>query len=481
MKKLAVSLFIFLYSAVYANSAEPDRIDQQIINSTYNDQFDAAKKLCLDQISTNQNSPKYYYYLINVKILEYYKKISELDPSKREEGRKNLNEEIINYCENVVDKIDESGLSVENKFYYGTIYAYLARVYGVDNSWWSAFKSGKKAKNFMQDVIKSDPQFFDAYLVLGMIEYYADRMNGVAGFIAGILGLSGSRETGLYYLRTAYDKGKLTFGQSSLMMIEIYTSLEGNDFAALPYFEKFLNRFPQNRKTLNAYCQTLMNLWNFKKAEELIKNDRDNLIDDYAKARFYDMTGNSALAIRYGEKALLNEKNLYRGGAAASRYIIVLNCWLTGDNDKAKKYEPLLSERYKIEFYAAQKNEKEKKWLREFSVKIAQNRQMNDIENYLKTKPDFSRVPNYEDEFNLLAGAFYFKNNLYNRAAVFFEKSVESKDERDKVSAAGSLVEIYLRENVNKSKVENLLKIIDNIDSSRLSYRSKDLAKKYNL
>jgi hypothetical protein len=475
-------LFVLIIASIIsARSAEPGPIDQQIITFTFNEQYDLAKKLCQDQINLNQSSPKYYYYIINAKILEYYQKVAELDPSRRDEGRKILNREIIDYCETIIEKIDDSKLTTENKFYYGTIFADLARIYGVDASWWSAFKSGKKAKGFMQEVIKADPQFYDAYLVLGMLEYYADRMSGVTGFIAGVLGLSGNRETGLNYLKLAYDRGKLTFGLTSLTLIEVYTSLEGNEYASLPYFEKFLERFPKNRRTLNAYCQTLMNLFEIKKAEKLINGDEENLIDDYARARYYDLTGSPALAVKYGERALQNEKKLYRGGAGASRYIIVLNSWLTGDNAKVKKYEAGLSDRYKESLASVRKNEKESRWLRELSILAALDKPPANIENYIKSKPDLSRLKNLQDEYNLLLGIFYFRNAQFVRAEQYFSGSIDSPDERDRVSALRYLVELYLKESVNKSKVENLLRIISDLDNTRLSSRSRDLKTKYNI
>lgn len=475
-------LILLLVSAVIAaKPIEPTLIDQQIITFTFNEQYDQAKKLCQEQINLSPNSPKYYYYLINAKILEYYQRVAELDPEKRDEGRKTLNKEIIDYCENVIDKIDEFKLSLENKFYYGTIHAYLARVYGVDASWWSAFKSGKKSKSIMEEIIKTDPQFYDSYLVLGMLGYYADRMSGVTSFIAGVLGFSGDREKGLAHLQLAYEKGRLTFGQSALTLIEVYTSLEGNEYAALSYFENFLKQFPKNKRTLNAYCQILMNVWDFKKVEYIIKNDKDNLVDDYARALYYNFKGDSELAIQYGEKALQNERKLFRGGGTAARYIIALNSWLIGDNTRVKKYETALNERYKETFATFKSYEPEGKWLRELSIQIALDKTVPEIEIFARTKPNFRNIKEYEDQYNLLFGALYFKNNLFDKAEQSFNKSITAANERDKYAAVRYLVEIYMRQAVDKTKVKKLLGIIENLENTRLTYRSKDLETKYNL
>ena len=137
-------LFFLISSLLIGKSVEPNALDQKIIFHTFNEEYEQAKNLAQEQIKQNPNSPKYYYYMINVKILEYYQKVSELDSDKRDAGRKALNKEIIEYCENVIDKFDDTNHNIENKFYFGTIYGYLARVYGMDGSWWGAFRAGIK-------------------------------------------------------------------------------------------------------------------------------------------------------------------------------------------------------------------------------------------------------------------------------------------------------------------------------------------------
>jgi tetratricopeptide (TPR) repeat protein len=224
-----------------------------------------------------------------------------------------------------------------------------------------------------------------------------------------------------------------------------------------------------------------MNIGNLKKVETLIKNDKQDLVDYYAKARLYDLKGNSQLAIQFGEQALENEKKLYRGGGTAVRYIIVYNGWLIGDNSKVKKYEPTLNERYKELFAVIKNNEKESKWLRDLSVQIAYDKSIIDIENYVKSKPNFSKAKGFEDQFNLLLGAFYFEKGEFDEAEQYFKRSINAADNRNKYSAVRNLLEIYSRQNVDKSKVKTLLDVIDDMENDRLTYRAKDLEKKYNL
>lgn len=476
MKKLI--LFFLLPLLIIAKPYEPNNIDKQIINHTFNEEFESALKISRDQIKINAGSPKYYYYYINTKILEYYQKVAELDPEKRDAGRKALNKEIINYCEDVLNKFDKAKLDTENKFYLGSIYAYLGRINGIDGSWWSAFRNGQKSRNIMEEVLKADPQFYDAYLVLGMLYYYADRLSGVTGFIAGVLGMSGDRNKGINYLQLAYEKGKLTYGQTALTLIEVYSSLEDNDFEAIKFYEDFLNKYPRNKRTLNSYCQRLIGLYEFNKLASLINSD---LVEDYTKARYYDAIGNSELAIKFAESSLKNEKSIWRGATENAKYIIAFNSWLTGNTSLQKKYESELDERYKEIFATTKKYEHESKWLYQFSVFVANGKSVAEIENFAENKPDLKRAPDIESRFNLLMGLVYFKNNMLNQSETFYKRSLSSKNERDKYTAYKYLVDIYLKQNIDKSKVKKLLDEIDDFDNDRLTFRAKDLEKKYNL
>ena len=479
MKKI---LFLLILSSLaYAKSYEPTTIDRQILSYTYNEEFDQAKSLAQEQIKLNRNSPKYYYYLINAKIMEYYKRVAELSPENRDEGRKAINKEIIDYCENVIDKFEDAKLNLEDKFYYGSIYGYLARVYGLDRSWWSAFKSGKNAEDIMNEVLKADSSFYDAYLVLGMLNYYADRLSGITSFVAGILGYSGDRDKGLNQLKTAYEKGKFTFAQSALTLIEVYTNLEDNEYVAKKYYESFLKMYPYNSRILNAYCHELMGIGEIKKVETIIQNDNRNLIEDYTKARYYNMTGNSQLAIQFGEKALESNNQLWHGAGNYVRYIIVFNSWLIGDNTRVKKYEHDLTDRFQEAFTMDKKYPAESRWLSKLSVKISLSDSVDDIETFVKAKPTFNNAPGYNDQFNLLMGTFYFRNDLFEKAQEYLNKITDAKDEGVRYGSLKCLIQIYLQQNINKTKVESLLDNVDDLDNDRLKYMAKDLAKKYNL
>jgi len=479
MKIFAFAIILFISVPLY--SYEPNAADKKIINFTFNEDYNNARKMIDELIKSNSTSPKYYYYMVNLKVLEYYHKLAEMNSERREEGRKALNKELIDYCENVLTKFNLSKLDTENKFYYGSIYGYLARVQGLDKSWWGAFRSGQKTEDIMEQVLKEDPNFFDAYLLLGMLNYYADRLSGITSFIAGVLGYSGDRDKGLQQLKLAYDKGKLTFGQSALTLIEVYTSLEDNDEAAKNYYEKFLQVFPNNKRVLNSYFQRLLNIGDYKKAESIVNNDSNKMLDDYSMAVYFHVKGNFKQALDFAEKAIADKNKLWRGRLEYVYYIAAVNSRMIGDYNISSKYEKELNDDLKTMLNIAKNKPNEFKWLLDLSYKITNGIAVNDFENHIKSKPNFSNTRELEEEFNIIAGRYYYFNNMFGKAEYYFVKCFKRDDNGIKYTALKYTTDIYNRQNTDKKKVEKLLDEIDDFDNDRLSFRAKDLEKKYNL
>lgn len=480
MKKVFF-LIILIYSTGFARFVDLKPVDTEIISLSFNENYKQAINLSEEQIKLNPNTPKYYYYNINAKVLQYYERIVSLDHDKREEGRERINEELIDYFESVADKFEDAELSLDDKFYYGAILGYLARMKGLDGSWWGAFNAGMSARSVMEEIVEQDPEFYDAYLLLGMTEYYADRLSGFVGFIAGALGFSGDRSKGLEYLHLAYEKGDRVFGQTALTLIEIYRSLEDNETKALRYYEEFLTRYPNNGRILNGYCSELMNTWNYDLVDSLISNDNNNLINDYTKARYYHGIGNNELAVKFATKSLEQETRTWRGVNNYARYLIVYNNWLLNNEAELNKTINLLNDRYINVFNSVKENSEDNRWLHELSVLMATDSSLDKIENYLISKPDFNDTLDYESQYNLLVGHFYLRKDFPVKAEKYFEAVISSDDGRSRYSAYKYLIDLYLRLEASEQKVKKLVELIDDFDNDRLIYRARDLKTKYNI
>jgi hypothetical protein len=110
----------------------------------------------------------------------------------------------------------------------GGMYGLRARLAVMQHRWIKAYFDGKKAISNTRKSLKVDPELYDAYLGLGMYEYYAGTLPGVIKILAKLF-LSGDAAQGVEYLRLCKEKGYFNALAAELMLIEIYTE-PGNRF-----------------------------------------------------------------------------------------------------------------------------------------------------------------------------------------------------------------------------------------------------------
>ena len=110
----------------------------------------------------------------------------------------------------------------------GGMYGLRARLAVMQHRWIRAYFDGKKAISNTRKSLKVDPQMYDAYLGLGMYEYYAGTLPGVIKILAKLF-LSGDAAQGVKYLELCREKGYFNSLAAELLLIEIYTE-PGNQF-----------------------------------------------------------------------------------------------------------------------------------------------------------------------------------------------------------------------------------------------------------
>lgn len=265
--------------------------DKQIIYHTYNFEFDKAESILQAELEKDPENLKFYFLSLGLKSMIIEQEVFDEIPARKWELKERLLLEGIDYANGVLEKFEDVELTTENKFYLGCVYGYLGRMHGVTKSWMSAFSDGKTGRNMLDEVIEENPQFNDAYLLLGMFNYYGDRMGGFLGFVAGILGFSGDRDLGIEYILKTYDEGYLLPEQAEMLLIELYSTLEGNKLDAIPLHRKFVAKYKNNYHMLNWYMRDLLYLDMTDEAGKVIKSEKNNFIDPYWLAQYYQKIG----------------------------------------------------------------------------------------------------------------------------------------------------------------------------------------------
>jgi len=462
--------------------AEKSSLIQTIINHTYNYEFDKADKLINEGLKKFPGSPKYYFLYIGNEMIKSMKYRDEAKVKDKQGITDSINNLIIPFAEKAIDKFEDNTKTLEDKFFLGCIYGYLGRIHGIQGSWMSAFGTIKTGRNIMEEVLEADSTYYDAYLVLGMVNYFADRMSGVVGIVASILGLSGDREVGLNYLKIAEKKGIYTSAQAAYILLELYTRLENNEFAGIPYFERFVKQFPKNGHVKNWYCRELMDINMIDKAAEVIANDKDGVIDDYVMARFYNKTGNYKLSNERIERIRKTKETYYNRYYEHALFLNAMNYIMLDDLKKVNEIKNELSENFRPVFDELLANKYAAKEISKLGELIGQRGTEAEIHKIFASPPKL----NGGDKFlagmlEYYKGVNYFQSRNYSEAANIFNKLKSSKNDFFTVESVKYLLEIYYNTNISKSKAKSLIEFIDDLDNESLAYRAKDIEKKYKL
>lgn len=479
MRKILLFFFVLFTSIYSENFLEYNKLDQKINYFTFNENYDVALNLCDSLISSDEFNPKYYFYYFGADALKLHAQINHSPLEDRDSLREVLVKLSISKMENALEKLEDIKETPNNKFYLAGLYGYYSRYAGMDGSWWSAYKNGIKSVDIYEEIIEEFPQCYDAYLYPGVFKYYADRLSGITGFLASLLGVSGDRVEGLREIKLAYENGKIIFPQASLMMLEINAYMEGNSYGSLKYFETFLQHYPKNQRVKNWYVNTLLNLGLAKKASALFEGEQADLLDDFVKAKYYFLINNIPASIEFSRSAFEDDPPTWRGIIEHTKYIYLYNNWLMGNEKVVEKDKSKLNEYYNGKFKQDSTYADESKYIYNLRSTAAKGDNKS-FQKLLINVPKF-KSEEFADEFNFIQGVFLFQQNKFADAEAYFIKAKQSNDRRSKINSLGYLLDIYLAVNTSKEKAEQLLEEIEEIDYQRLIYRSQDLEIKYKI
>lgn len=243
MKKMApILLFIVVPVLCFASGDADEKIDELINFYTYNGEYLKADSLLDAQIAKYPDSPKYYtlkapFYFYT----RYFNRFVLPGDSLMEKCREN--------AQKAIDLGENSEMTVDNMFYIGTAYGYLARFYGrgQNRSLWNAFWAARSAKSYLNDVLEEDPNYHDARQTLAIFEYFsATQLNGFLGFIAWLVGMDGERDVALQDFQIVSEKGKLFKTEANFVLSVLYRFFENDPGIAIQYTNKLIAGHPQN-------------------------------------------------------------------------------------------------------------------------------------------------------------------------------------------------------------------------------------------
>lgn len=132
--------------------------------------------------------------------------------------------------------------------YQGLAYALRARLEGLRGRDLSTARAGKKMRSLSLAAVRLDPHLTDAYLGLGLYNYFVDTLPTIVKLLRFLIALpGGSRETGLEQLTQVAEKGDLARGDAKFQLAKDYSRLSEEQYAkSLALFQEFGREYPGN-------------------------------------------------------------------------------------------------------------------------------------------------------------------------------------------------------------------------------------------
>ena len=128
----------------------------------------------------------------------------------------------------------------------GTNYALRGNYeFMVEKSWFAALRSGSKGREYCEQLRKLNPDFVDAYLVLGVQEYVVGSLPLPVKLLAAIGGMHGSKQKGETYVRRVAREGRYARNDARVLLVILYRR-ERRPLEAARLLEELIADFPRN-------------------------------------------------------------------------------------------------------------------------------------------------------------------------------------------------------------------------------------------
>ena len=135
-----------------------------------------------------------------------------------------------------------------NHLYAGMAYALRARMAGLRDKDLPTARAGKKMRSLLLKALQGDPGLIDAYLGVGIYNYYVDTLSAIVKILSFFIGLpGGSRAEGLEQLQRAAQQGELARAEAKFYLAKNYSRNNERQYArSMELFQELAREFPNN-------------------------------------------------------------------------------------------------------------------------------------------------------------------------------------------------------------------------------------------
>lgn len=217
-------------AAAHTNPLNLDPTVRAAYEKFYNLDYDGALRLFDDVSNTHPQEPMAWDYILMATIFRelylqdlldttYYAHDSFLSSKRDVPVAPQVRARIESLTSKVVSMCDQriKQNPADKNAYFARGYAkgmHAVFITLADHSFASAAHQGLQARNDSEQVLKIDPQYADAKMAIGLQQFAVAALPRFLRIMAGIIGVSGSKEQGLNLLRDAGAHGVVTSVES---------------------------------------------------------------------------------------------------------------------------------------------------------------------------------------------------------------------------------------------------------------------------
>ena len=159
----------------------------------------------------------------------------------------------------------------EYKIYYGSAKGLKARIYLGQKKWIPTLVSAYQGFRIIQDAFEMDSSLTDAYLPIGIVEYYAGMSNLLVKAGAEMFGLEASREEGIRKMEIAAYESQWAWTESMSILSFIYQFIDIDHEKGLKLSKIVSDKYPNNFDFQVHYTFSLMVTGDLKGAKKQLK------------------------------------------------------------------------------------------------------------------------------------------------------------------------------------------------------------------
>lgn len=249
MKTLFLSavLVLALAQSVWAASFEEDRHVQEVIariaDETLNSEYDKAIHRTHELIAgyPKEPFPRFLLTTIYMYILRSY---WDFPADEKYESYKRKFSRASAEARKACDEYPVQNATTY--FLRGMVLGAEGMVHLQDKEYLDSYSKGKSAVAALEKSLQIDPANYDAYLGLGLFEYYCSKLTGAIKVLAWLIGFSGDSEKGLEYVTKALTHGKYSEGAAKVFLAHAYIQYEGKVDEGMELTRNLRARYPKN-------------------------------------------------------------------------------------------------------------------------------------------------------------------------------------------------------------------------------------------